>query len=144
MDIKLIKYRANGFFTNKLVEGSVLYLMGTAYIIPLIQDIDLSVLGRVGDDRVFFGKIMSYRIKEDTIRRFTGKYDRNGKELWENDIYRNHSKRNLPIERVRFYKDTGGWSWDYTMTEFGESSEDCYELLGSYDVNPELIDGLGN
>lgn len=100
---------------------------------------------------------IEYKVTEDSVNLFTGIYDKNGKEIYDNDIVRYYSK-SLTGETYGLVKYKNSSSYESYYIEFykydGEvvrgnsrfnrnllnSTEDnSYEVIGNLLDNPELL-----
>lgn len=87
-----------------------------------------------GNELVLFEKI-------EKLMQFTGLLDKNGKEIYESDILKTGTDKNMVVtwsdKFASFCLNRDGWAFQHW---FGEacSPEDC-EVIGDIFSNPELI-----
>lgn len=89
-----------------------------------------------------------FEIDPKTLCQYTGLTDKNGKQIWENDICDRHE---LLTEIVKQHK--GDWTLDYSYAlkkAYGHSycnlgfyvcDRSCVEVIGNIFDNPELLKG---
>lgn len=84
-----IKFRGNSTYDKKQVYGSLIKKRFTTFSDWMIEDEN-----GLGSD-----------IETDSISQFTGEYDENGKEIYENDIltFKNKSKYKVVFQNGCFY-----------------------------------------
>mgnify|MGYP002711153993 CR=1 FL=1 len=79
------------------------------------------------------GNPFAYEIRPETLCRFTGLCDKNGKKIWENDILRYEWDGKTRIDIVKYqppiftYSNSMRWSLDQD------------EVIGNIFDNPELL-----
>ena len=66
------------------------------------------------------------------LMQFTGLKDKNGKEIYEGDIVRNHNEA-LTIDMVT------GVVWDFRQLAMLEDQREEWEIIGNIYENPELL-----
>lgn len=91
-------------------------------------------------------KHISLDICDFILMQLTGLYDKNGKEIWENDIILINHPQDITrdftkiLGLIHWNKDEGGW---YHSSHNGSPPKkmwDCVEVLGNYYENPELLE----
>jgi hypothetical protein len=77
---------------------------------------------------------------EDLIlMRCSGMKDKNGKKMFVGDIYKKYAGRENPIMQIVLpNEDHGGYSWAYSIIEYGAKPSKDYEVIGNIFENPEL------
>lgn len=119
------------------VEGQVAYdLNEDTYIIREVEQ-DSSY----GLEETMLFATMWYRVDKETIGQYTGLHDKNGKEIYENDIvYVSGEDENAIIEwdeeTARFIIHFDGWIADFD-NYYGKE----LEVMGDIYNNPELLGG---
>jgi len=122
--VREIKFRAKSIADNKWVYGYYLFDKGEYYI-HLIDK--CSVLRNYPVDIV--------NIHFETLGEYTELSDKNGKEIYEGDIYRDELGC---INEVEF--EDGTWSYAYDILEMCEEPSKEWEVLGNIYENPELME----
>ena len=95
-----------------------------------------------GGRSIIFNADGEYDVDPETVGEFIGRYDRNVKEIYENDIIDTPRDKSLLVgwneKYVSFCLDKKGWVYNHF---FGESvePENC-EIVGNIHANPELIE----
>lgn len=133
-----IKFRAKRIDTGEWVYGD------------LLQDGDLSFI--VGSLKEFMDTpVNECLVNPETVGQFTGLNDRNGKEIYENDILRVYDRKiyfNIIVswskEAVAFMacycdKNQSPLSWFSNLLPNGYE----IEVLGNIHDNPELLEDEG-
>lgn len=132
-------------FNNIWVEGDLIESNGKFYIKPKCNIVNVRY--EVG------ACVIMYEVQMDTICRFTGLTDKNGKRIWENDIVKYHFGEdvaqikfgeyqscfdNTKTCHVGFYVD---WKKDYRKDlGYWVKMIDC-NVIGNIFDNPELLEG---
>lgn len=94
-----------------------------------------------GNSTMFFGiegHLERFDDEMYQIMQFTGLKDKNGKEIYEGDIFQDEEDGSC--EFVEWDNDFGGWStqaW-YSVGEFTQAI-DHLEVIGNIYENPELL-----
>lgn len=82
-------------------------------------------------------RIAGYDCNETTIGQFTGLYDKNGKEIYEGDIYRYDNPDS--INEVSYCAGGGFAGFDLTPAIHSENRLLDVEVIGNIHDNPELL-----
>ena len=114
-------------------------------------------------------RIVDYKVNPDTICRYTGRNDKNGNFIWENDVLRGHGNPKdlakatfgefyvIDVETLEKVDSVYGWHTEVIptdalskcepfclpmpLTEFYISRSE-YEVIGNIFDNPELLEEL--
>lgn len=119
---------------GKWVEGNYLHLnVGRDFIC---------------DGTVWIGTLTPCKeeVKPETVGRYTGLSDKNGKKIFEGDVCRN--TRTGEIVSVKWHGTMAGFVWSKRkesthLYDFGElfRAYDKFEIIGNIHDNPELLEG---
>jgi uncharacterized phage protein (TIGR01671 family) len=93
---------------------------------------------------------VKYVVKPETIGQFTGLYDKNGKEIYENDVVKialNRHDKPMCIRHVVW--ECGRWAVEVGNGDFvtldscpgGYISRNEVQVIGNIYENPELVEG---
>lgn len=121
------------------------------------------------DDILGFENCRFYKVNPDTICRYTGRNDKNGNFIWENDVLRGHGNPKdlakatfgefyvIDVETLEKVDSVYGWHTEVIptdalskcepfclpmpLTEFYISRSE-YEVIGNIFDNPELLEEL--
>lgn len=120
-------------FSESWVEGNLILCNGKAYIHPISNKV--AVKGELGKI------IVMHEVIPDTICRYTGLEDKNGKEIWENDIVRNE-KGDIGV--VQWFEEHAAFMiWNKTkhyVCYLAENDFSKIEIAGNEFDNPELLE----
>lgn len=126
------KFRGKRVDNKEWVYGWVLEERGNTYILE----------NRQKESQL--NKNIAFRVNPETVGQYTGIKDKNGKEIYENDICNISQKIDMKI--IVDYKDAGfGWSDKYNNLAFRghgylrQILEDI-EVIGNRFENPELLE----
>ena len=118
---------------GKWVEGNYLHLnVGRDFIC---------------DGTVWIGTLTPCKeeVKSETVGRYTGLSDKNGKKIFEGDVCRN--TRTGEIVSVKWHGTMAGFVWSKRkesthLYDFGElfRAYDKFEVIGNIHDNPELLE----
>jgi len=81
---------------------------------------------------------VTYHLDYSKVCQFTGLKDKNGKEIYEGDIFQDDEDGSC--ESVEWDNEFGGWStqaW-YSVGEFAQCASEL-EVIGNIYENPELL-----
>lgn len=84
-------------------------------------------------------RVARYNIDESSIGQFTGLLDKNGKEIYEGDIYRYDNPDS--INEVSYCAGGGFAGFDLTPAIHSENRLLDVEVIGNIHDNPELLKG---
>lgn len=82
-----------------------------------------------------------YEVIPETVGQFTGLLDKNGKEIYEGDIVREHCNDYTPIYQNAIYMayNVDKINDPYVSTQFNVIWRNGCEVIGNIHDNPELI-----
>lgn len=89
------------------------------------------------------GTIGTFFVKTDTVGQFTGKYDKNGKEIYEGDILRHLNGNTFQV--LYSNRTTSFILISISHKEVGldlgiYDTENCFEVIGNIYDNKELLE----
>ena len=143
--MKKIKFRAkttvkedkSHAFNNVWVEGDLIVSNGRYYIHPRANKVN------VDNDLGKF--IVMHEVQKDTVCEYTGLKDKNGKEIYENDIvgfyWQDRTKCSCGVVGYGAFNCTccdGVYGWHFGEQDIREHYD--YEVLGNEFDNPELLE----
>ena len=135
-----ILFRAKSIQTGEWIEGSLITSINRAWISS--EKTDPQRLRSISNTDAIWRAI---EIIPDTICRFTGRCDKNGKRIWENDILMAHLDESYP-EDVTY--ETVEWGMAGWVTREASSTDrqyldkfdlEHYEVVGNIFDNKELL-----
>ena len=93
---------------------------------------------------VYGDHFKDYDVDPETVGQFTGLHDKNGREIYENDIVKadHHNPKNY---RIEFLEGgfCGAWNngegFPIDINHFYDSTGCCIEVVGTFHENPELL-----
>ena len=134
-----ILFKAKRIDNSEWVEGCYTECNGKTFI-----GINISIYGDIFE--VFCAPVIKwFEVNPETLCRFTGLYDKNGKRIWENDILMAHLDESYP-EDVTY--ETIEWGFAGWVTHEANSVDRQYldefdmehfEVVGNIFDNPELL-----
>ncbi len=132
-----IKFRGKSSVTNEWVYGSPVKVCNESHIIGF-DEVDLD-----GHHIVFYSDRPVFT-KQGTICQFTGRHDKNGKEIYEGDILKhingNHTCQVLFSERsasyILVFVTPAKPAYDMGIYDV----ERCFEVIGNIYDNKELLE----
>lgn len=126
-----ILFKAKRKDNGEWVEGYYVYCRKRHYILPVLNK-------AIGFDE---REDEWVEINPDTICRHTGRTDKNGKEIWENDIVRN-KKGDIGVAQW-FEEHAAFMIWNKTkncVCYLAENDFSKIEIVGNEFDNPELLE----
>jgi uncharacterized phage protein (TIGR01671 family) len=122
-----IKFRGKSKKTDKWIYGYYFKNRGIDFIAP-----DEFANGKTWED---------YEVDSDSVMQFTGRYDKNNKEVYEGDVLRFYDE-DIPSEVVFAFVD-GALMAVYTSALDVRSSWPVNDMviIGNIHDNPELLKG---
>jgi uncharacterized phage protein (TIGR01671 family) len=128
------KFRGLRKHGNYWVYGSLIREGENCYIIP-----DEPVLDKDhSTDVLFFGDREVIPVTPETVGRFIGILDKNGKEIYEDDIVNWRYLNNLTVPKKVEYIQVGA-SDDMGLDMIGFQDFSGDEVIGNVHENPELL-----
>lgn len=133
-----VKEDKNHAFNNVWVEGDLIVSNGRYYIHPRANKVNVeNEVGKL---------IVMHEVQKDTVCEYTGLKDKNGKEIYENDIvkvsYVDWEEEYEEISVVNWY-EYGYFPWmnqfDCEGCDLSREIEDI-EVIGNVFDNPELLE----
>lgn len=129
---RVIKFRGKRIYNGMWMEGDLktdLVPKGSMLPCPAIS----TTKGTIG---TFF-------VKTDTVGQFTGKYDKNGKEIYEGDILRHLNGNTFQV--LYSNRTTSFILISISHKEVGldlgiYDTENCFEVIGNIYDNKELLE----
>jgi uncharacterized phage protein (TIGR01671 family) len=131
-----IKFRGKSEVTNEWVYGSLVKVGNESHIVGFDEvDLDGHHLSYCSDRPIF--------TKQGTIGQFTGKYDKNGKEIYEGDILRHLNGNTFQV--LYSNRTTSFILISISHKEVGldlgiYDTENCFEVIGNIYDNKELLE----
>lgn len=123
--MRTIKFRGKDIETGEWVYGDLIQRMGymPSILYPYEHD------GKI--------RYAERAVKRDTVGQFTGLTDKNGKEIYEGDIYRYDNPDS--INEVSYCAGGGFAGFDITPAKHNENRLLDVEVIGNIHDNPELL-----
>lgn len=129
--------KEKGEFNNVWVTGNLIVSNGKYYIHPVGNVVNVkNEIGRI---------IVMHEVIPDTICQCTGLKDKNGKLIWENDIFREISSLNFERDKAKVSWIESEWMLEWKTKLFYRkdikfwTSERIIEVIGNIFDNPELF-----
>ena len=129
--MRTIKFRGRRIDNGEWVYG---YFVGTTDSVAIIIPFE-----KVNYDVGYIGESECCYCLPETIGQFTGLYDKNGKEIYEGDIYRYDNPDS--INEVSYCAGGGFAGFDLTPAIHSENRLLDVEVIGNIHDNPELLKG---
>lgn len=125
--MRTIKFRGKDIETGELVYGVLIQRMGymPSILYPYEHD------GKI--------RYAERAVERETVGQFTGLLDKNGKEIYEGDIYRYDNPNS--INEVSYCAGGGFTGFDLTPATHNENKLLDVEVIGNIHDNPELLEG---
>ncbi len=122
-----ILFRAKRVDNGEWVKGYFWRGVDHIYMIP-------SHVGIGYDDKIKHMSAYAVEVEPETICQYTGLTDKNGNQIWENDIVRIENSMDEGIGNIEFYG--GMWYVD------GEPSNSLYDIVEYDDGELEVIGNI--
>lgn len=129
-----LKFRCWGIKENKYLKLHSIHLSTSKVIV--------SYCGVGGGN-------ISKALKDVVLEQDTGLKDKNGKEIYENDVVKCYSQDTYPIGKVIYSEEWAGYeivAYDaeqrvYSLEHFSPIISEYLEVIGTIHENPELLGG---
>lgn len=132
---RIIKFRGKGYYTGKWMYGSIKAPCPGLENYPHFNDY---YMWETGGEKV--------KVETKTIGQYTGLKDRNGKEIYEGDIFQFGYNETRFTAIVGWNNEVGAWCIRFNYETIfgtrplGEWLKECLiEIIGNIHDNPELI-----
>lgn len=127
-----VGYRRTNYKNGDWVYGLITSLYDKQYDFPALMTNTEGVNG--------------IEVDAKTICQYTGLTDKNGTEIWENDILKGLFLHGMEVSAVVIFKDGAfGLKWNRgKVEEFSAFTSICnvsFEIIGNIFDNPELLEG---
>ena len=130
--MRTIKFRGKRVDKDEFVFGDLLtgmgYKKGKFYILPHLTHYPSDC-----------NSLDGYEVMPETVGQFTGLYDKDGKEIYEGDIYRYENPDS--INEVCYCIGGGFAGFDFAPAYHDENKLLNVEIIGNIHDNPELLEG---
>ena len=126
--MRIVKFRGKRVDNGEWVYGS---LIEDKYIVGIVIDWE----------EHYFNTEYWWRVIPETVGQFTGLLDKNGKEIYEGDIVREHANDYTPIYQNGIYMayNVDKINDPYVSTQFNVIWRNDCEVIGNIHDNPELM-----
>lgn len=134
-EIREILFRGKCCTTGEWVEG----FLG-------IEELDDYVIQQFSFDEYFASEcIDQYSVKLETVGRYTGLTDKNGKKIFEGDILSGYLDDLFPEEESRYEVIWHDYGWHIRSNGFLDTPDngwlkENFEVIGNIHDNPELLE----
>ena len=116
--MRKIRFRGQTVDTKELIYGDLIHR-------PTLNDICIA------------NQNLTRSVSPDTVGQFTGLTDKNGVEIYENDILKSNSGFHC---LVKFCEKSAGFIFTPTKSDWCNfSKENIFEVVGNIFDNPELL-----
>lgn len=130
-----ILFKAKRIDNGEWVEGFIFEIKGKFYIMEMTQTF---MTAYYSEESVVDFNMRAVEIDPDTLCQYTGLTDKNGKEIWENDI----CDRKEKYPEIVTYNE-GDWQLDYSYA-FGKEMHYAACNLGFYACERKCVEVIGN